>query len=359
VTAVNGSAQESAASVATTFTIAAGQAPAGVNVNWRPVQGAVSYNVYGRVGGSEGLLAAGVAATTYLDGGTPAVPGIAPPAPTWIAPWNLGQQDIVLAGLTQNQWNRVYLNGLSTNGYQTPAGQATVYLENPGASQIQFIVWGMSLTQISGGWPTPASFDPGPTMYDTLTHAAVDAGAGVFDVLTLPPVAVSTAGQGFCLSADAAPASNLAWNTILDDPRTIIGWKSADGVQAARLIIGGVDYSAPGQFIFRVTNNANAGGTTDVLVHGNATFSSETGVKHTLRACVSNAGAIEIYADGTLISGAITSQQTGATLGALPWATPDLLNGSITVGSDGNTPFHGYLSKALACTYTTSAANCQ
>jgi hypothetical protein len=356
VTALNASAQQSAPSVATTITLAAA---GGVNVRWRPVKDAVSYNVYGRVGGSIGLLASGITASEWVDSGA-GTPGVAPPVPTWTTPWDLGTQSLDLSTLTPNRWTRVYVNQLSTTGFQSEAGRGTLYLENPGASSIQFYSWGAALTQVSGGWPTAAQNDPGPTMYDTLTHSAPDPGSPVIDVFTLPPVTTSTAGQGFCLSVDAAPAAGLAWNTVLDDPRTLVNWRSADGTQVARLIIGGVDYSAPGQFIFRVTNTNAPAPTTDVLVHGAASFASETsGAKHTLRACVSQAGAVEIYAEGTLISGGITSQQTGLPLSSLPWATPDLLGGRVSVGSDGATPFHGYLSKALACTYTTNAANCQ
>jgi hypothetical protein len=345
VTAVNGTAQESAASVETSLAVATAGASNGVNVNWRAVQGAVSYNVYGRTAGSEGLLA-NVAALTYLDNGT-VTPGIAPPTPTWTTPWDLGTQDINLASLTAGTWTRVYLNGLTTNGYQTPAGQATVYLQNPGGSSIDFNAWGMGLTQVSGGWPTSTDNDPGPTMYDTLTHPAPDPASGVYDVLDLPPVPASTATTGFCLSIDAAPAARLTWNTVLDDPRTLINWKNVAGTQTVRLIIGGADYSTPGGIVLRVTNPGSA----DFFAHANTlSFATETGVKHTLRACISPAGLVEIYADGTNVT-------TGTP--TLPFAVPDLQGGTVQVGSDGATPFHGYLSKALVCAYTTSAANCQ
>jgi hypothetical protein len=95
-----------------------------------------------------------------------------------------------------------------------------------------------------------------------------------------------------------------------------------------------------------------------VLVHSSPPLTLTPG-KHTIRACVSNTRAIEIYADGVKVSATITSQQTGLVIPALPWATPDLQGGTVTVGSDGSTPFHGYLSKALVCAYTTNAANCQ
>jgi hypothetical protein len=289
-------------------------------------------------------LLANVATTTYLDNGS-ATPGVVPPVATWTTPWALGQQDINLATLTPNRWTRVYINGLTTNGYQTAAGRATGYLENAGGAQIQFYAWGMALTQVSGGWPTSASNDPGPTMYDTLTHSAPDPGSGVYDVLALPPVPVSTAGSGFCLSVDAAPAAGLAWSTVLDDPRTLINWSK--GSDSARLIIGGADYSSPGGLVLRMSN---AG--TDVYAHATSpSWAGETnGTKHTLRACVSPTGVMKIYGDDVdLTSPAAT----------LPWAVPDLQGGTISVGSDGATPFHGYLSTALAVIYTTSAANCQ
>jgi hypothetical protein len=357
VTAVNGSAQESAASVATSLTLAT---TGGVNVNWRLVQGAVSYNVYGRTpGAGEGLLA-NVAGLTYLDNGS-ATPTTPVPAATWITPWDLGTQNINLASLPTGGWTRVYLNGLTTNGYQTDAGRATVYLENPGVDQIQFIAWGMSLTQVSGGWPISASRwpaldpnDPGPTMYDTLTHPAPDPASGVYDVFELPPVPASTATTGFCLSVEAAPGAGLTWETVLDDPRTLINWKSAtvpppgETRASVRLIIGGADYSTPGGIVLRVTNPGSA----DYYAHANAlSFATETGVKHTLRACISPAGLVQIFADGTDVT------TTGTT--TLPFAVPDLQGGSVQVGSDGSTPFHGYLSKALVCAYTTNAANCQ
>lgn len=68
VTAVNAQGQETAASVETSLGITG---PAGVNVNWGTVAGAVSYNIYGRTTGAEQKIGSVAApTTTFLDGGS-------------------------------------------------------------------------------------------------------------------------------------------------------------------------------------------------------------------------------------------------------------------------------------------------
>jgi hypothetical protein len=64
------------------------------------------------------------------------------------------------------------------------------------------------------------------------------------------------------------------------------------------------------------------------------------GSKHTMAGCIMPTGEMRLFVDG-----GATPVATG-TLGAAP---PDLATGRVRVGSDGNTAFHGYVSRAVVC----------
>jgi hypothetical protein len=247
------------------------------------------------------------------------------------APGGSDHFDIPLGGLAADVWHRVWLRlpgggdgrELTTDGSASPG---EVRLVNPGPDQIRFYAWGLVLTQIAGGGDL-GTVDPGPEMYDG--SLAVADWNNAIDMLELPPIAASTAGQGFCLSADAQPAAGLPWNASFARRRTILKWTSA--TQEARLELDG------GQVCFAVTGLGSR-----VCFSPLSGTPWTPGTKHNVKGCVSAAGVARIYADG---------QQVPVTLSGA--AVTELQGGRLYVGGDPAyvvaAPFQGFVSKALAC----------
>jgi hypothetical protein len=256
------------------------------------------------------------------------------------APGGSDHFDVALDGLAPDVWHRVWLrrpgggdgNELTTDGSASPG---EVRLVNPGADQLRFYAWGLVLTQVAGGGDLGA-VDLGPEVYD----GSLDVSDWVFvkDMLQLPPIATSTAGRGFCLSADAQPAAGLPWNAAFARRRTIVKWAGA--AQEARLELDG------GQVCFAVSGV----GSRPCFSPLSGASPWAPGTKHNVMGCVSAAGVARIYADRVQVPVTFS----GATI-------TNLQGGTLYVGGDpaftSAAPFQGWVSKALAC--VDDVANCE
>ena len=271
-------------------------------------------------------------------------------------PVDMGSFDINLATITPNTWRRIWIGpgALTTNGSQLALGQPSIALENGGNTNIQFVAWGLAMSQIGGPRYLPDGFDPGFFMYDSLLSS------DYADVLQLPPITASNAGTGFCLSADVQPSPGLAWAaptppaTYFDDVRAIIEWWNGGtglGEQSARIVIGGdLSHSAMSNGItFRVTT---AGDTNYHFLARAPPAGWTAGSKHTIKACVSPTGQMQIYGDNVAVGDPFE----------LPVGTvvPDLATGHVSVGNDhtGGVPWFGWVSKALACPFAGDVTQC-
>jgi hypothetical protein len=265
----------------------------------------------------------------------------------------MGSFDISLAGLTTGAWHRIWIppGYLTTDGNLLALGQPSIVLENGGNTDIQFVAWGLQMSQIGGPRYLPAGFDPGFFMYDSLLNS------DAVDVLQLPPAPASNVGTGFCLSADVQPSPGLAWDpgvTAFDDVRAIIEWwNGGTGVteQSARIVIGGdTSHSVQqGGITFRVTT---AGELNYHFFARTPPGTWTTGSKHNVKACVSPAGQMQIYGDDVAL-GAPVDLPVGTVV-------PDLATGHVSVGNDhtGGVPWYGWVSKALACPYAGDPTHC-
>lgn len=256
-------------------------------------------------------------------------------------------QATVDLGTTPPGWNRVWLDGLTTDGTATPG---TIYLENDGASTVDFHAWGLDLTQIGGGGDL-GSFDPGVAMYDWGGGddlAMSGHGRYPVDVLELPPVPASTAGSGFCLSVEAQPPPGLPWNAPFAHDRALLAWVGDSVPGAVSIFMEGTD--ARGAAALRLCFAVQGGAT--VCADPSSWLAAS---RHTVTGCASPAGAFRLYLDGVL---------AGGSAGAAP---PDLATGHVLVGNAAtpaawasSAPWHGYVSKALVCRDAGSApAGCR
>ena len=272
--------------------------------------------------------------------------GTTQPAAGGGAAVDMGHFDVDLSTLAPNQWSRVFVppNHLYTDVTQTAEG--TLYLQNPGAADLQVTAWGVTMGRFGGARGLPVGYDPGFLMYDALLRS--DAGEG----LHLPHLTTSTAGQGFCIAVDAQPDTTLPWVTTFDDGRAFFQWSNGlpDAQEVSvRFVIGGDTSHSIGQgdLILRVReNNVNT------YAQGTPPASWTAGTKHNVKACVSATGTMQIYADDQPLG-------NSATLGAQP--VPDLSIGHLAVGADfnGNLAWYGSISQALVCRYDGDPTTCQ
>lgn len=151
VTAVNANGETTALAAATITPGAIGT----VTLTWNPTADGVTYNVYGRVAGSIGLLATvgpfdPDSPPTYTDTGTPA-PGAAPPVSNTtggVGPY--GNLPIV----TCVPWLVLAEDSCSTFGFEERdfKGRALRLLENATPQALEREFWTGALAQASG-WP--------------------------------------------------------------------------------------------------------------------------------------------------------------------------------------------------------------
>ncbi|ABS25274.1 hypothetical protein [Anaeromyxobacter sp. Fw109-5] len=253
-----------------------------------------------------------------------------------------------LGTLAPNVWTRVWLKELTTDG---ASGTLTLSAAANNQAPVAFYAWGADLTQIGGGGDLGA-FDPGPAMYDWSAPAPRAAGARIgqlyrvqddpeylIDVLELPPVPVSTASTGFCLSVDAQPSEGLGWEAPFVNPRGLVAWLNEQQRSTAQLYATGGPSS---ELCFWVTG---ASGPTC----WRPTWSA--GSKHNLKGCVSSTGQMRLFADDV---------QVGSTVSGVAPA-PDLLGGHVAIGNNAGadpgtwsfaglpSPWSGFVSKVLVC----------
>jgi hypothetical protein len=238
--------------------------------------------------------------------------------------------DIDLSTVSAGTWTRVWLyrspggagNELTTNGQS-----GTLRLLNSGTAEIQLYAWGLDLTQIGG--PTAlGALDPGPMMYDG--SLKVNEWLWAIDALDLPPITTDTSATGFCLSVDVQPA--LSWAPFATR-RTLAKWTHDEQPLSATLYGTAND----DWICFNVT-----GAVFDPCMKPLEGPGWGPGETHNVKGCVDAAGGVSIYADDA----AVGNSTTGA-------AFTSLAGGRLRVGGDGvgvnETPWHGYVSKVLAC----------
>jgi hypothetical protein len=253
--------------------------------------------------------------------------------------------DIDLSGIPAETWTRVWLyrspggagNELTTDGGADPG---TVSLVNAGTTELRFLAWGLDLTQLGGGAELGA-LDPGPEMYDGSLRVADF--RSLTDVLYLPALVDDTSASGFCLSVDVQPV--LTWDAPYGKRRTLVAWTKA-GVPESPAIYSPVGGS-------QICFFGGAGAAFNPCFSPTAPPLGWTpGTKHNVKGCVSAAGDVSIYADDALMD-----SSAGATV-------LNLSGGALRVGSDGfgdaESPWHGFVSKVLACFDTAdNATSCQ
>jgi hypothetical protein len=264
-----------------------------------------------------------------------------------LPPTPLGSQDIPLAGLAT--WTRIQLTQLTAAPPPVPPAApvvGTVYLKNDGATPIEFWAWGVVLTQLGrdiAGVDAPVNplgFDPGPTLYNSLLDSA-----GSREVLILPTLTPSTASTGFCIGAEAQPATGMTWQGPFFDRRTLVGWSNPAETQTVRLMVMG---QAAGHVLEMLFEGTAAG-------YVKAEFSIPVDTAARIKGCVSPGGTMTLYVNDvaqTPIPGGVS---------ALTAPPPDLAGGALSVGSDhtGTEPWQGYVKAAVACRLSGTIADCQ
>jgi hypothetical protein len=258
------------------------------------------------------------------------------------APGTTSRATIELSALRPG-WNRIWLQGLTTDGSATGA---TLSLENDGLAAIDLHAWGLDLTQLGGGGDLGA-FDPGAAMYDWGAGddlAMSGHGRSPVDVLELARVPLGTGG-GFCLGVEAQPPAGLRWDAPLARDRTLVAWVNDAGNANVRLAMEGA--ASRGASPRRLCLTGSVG-----TVCGEPSGWAP-GSRHAVTACASSAGA-RLYLDGAL---------AGSTSAAAP---PDLASGHLLVGNGAtpaahasSTPWHGFVSKVVACRDAGAPAACR
>jgi hypothetical protein len=246
-----------------------------------------------------------------------------------------GSQTVNLATLATG-WNQVQLTDLTTDGAALPAGKGTLYLKNDGATAIDFYAWGVTLTQLGrdiagvGSNVSPLGFNPGPTIYNSLANTAFR------EVLTLPTITRSTAVGGFCIGANGQPADGMTWQGLFLDRRTLVEWADGNVLSSdkAKIMVMG---RASGYTLRFTVISAGTSASVDVPVSSTALA---TNTPAQIKGCVAANGDMTLYVNDVLAG--------AAALGAV---TPDLIGGSLSVGSDhpGVEPWQGYVKAAFAC----------
>lgn len=263
---------------------------------------------------------------------------VASAIPSTNPPTSLGSQAIPLATLTT--WTNVSLIGLDA---APPTSLGTVYLRNDGGDAIEFHAWGVVLTQLGretaagGATVLPLGFDPGPTIYDSLVSPSSR------EVLTLPPLNPSTTSSGFCIGAEAQPPTGMTWQGPFLDPRTLVGWSNPAGTQMARIRVTG---AADGHLLEMLFEGISSG-------YVRAAFSVAIDSSARVKGCVAPSGAMTLYVDDVALVPSSTQ--------ALTAAPPDLIGGSLAVGSNhaGSEPWQGYVKAAVACRLSGNVSECQ
>jgi hypothetical protein len=269
----------------------------------------------------------------WVQQGTVPGRGILTVSSTTPGPVAQGSQPIDLATLAAG-WNQVQLTNLTAN---PTGGLNTLYLKNDGATAIDFYAWGVTLTQLGrdiagvpGSSVEQLGFNPGPTIYNSLANTAFR------EVLTLPTITRSTAVDGFCIGANGQPADGMTWQGPYLDRRTLVEWQTGNLLSSdkAKIMVMGTASSHTLRFS---VNSGAASGSVDVAVSGTA-LATNTAAQ--IKGCVAVNGAMTLYVNDVSVG-------TG-TLGAV---TPDLIGGSLSVGSDhpGVEPWQGYVKAAFAC----------
>ena len=236
-------------------------------------------------------------------------------------------------------WTRVQVTDLTTDGNATDAGRGTLFLRNDGITPVEFHAWGVVLTQIGreiagGGSVAPLGFDPGPTIYGSLAPQATR------ETLTLPAVTLGSAGTGFCIGAEAQPATGMTWAGPFRDRRTLVEWQGTAVSDRARIFVLLND----GPLKFAVQSAAGAGTITVPLPPSLAVDTVGR-----LKGCVAANGDMSLYVNDALVG--------SGTLGA---PAPDAAGGTLSVGSDhsGTEPWHGYVKAAVICRNLAPLTSC-
>jgi hypothetical protein len=247
-----------------------------------------------------------------------------------VASASIGQKDITLG--TAGTWTRETITGIVS---PAASAAATVYLENPGVDPIDLYVWGVALTQIGRG--ADIGFDPGFTMYDTLKNSDDR------EAVIMPAIPDSTATTGFCLSAQAAPFENMAWNAPFAMKRVAISWTGPTPPVTTPPTLSPMAqlYVDSGNVCLRVTDAAGSPRETCGAHPGWAAASS-----HKIKACMTPAGEATVYGDGV---GLITTTHT---------FVPDLQGGTVYVGEGDAGSWQGYVSGAKVCRNSGTASDC-
>jgi hypothetical protein len=244
-----------------------------------------------------------------------------------------GSQAVNLATLATG-WNQIQLTELTA---APSAGLNTLYLKNDGATAIDFYAWGVTLTQLGrdiagvpGSSVEQLGFNPGPTVYNSLDNTSFR------EVLTLPKITRSTAVGGFCIGANGQPADGMSWQGPFLDRRTLVEWLTGSLVSSdkAKIMVMGTATSHVLRF---AVDSARTTATVDVAVSSTA-LATNTAAQ--IKGCVAADGTMTLYVNDVSVG-----------TGALGAATPDLLGGSLSVGSDhpGVEPWQGYVKAAFAC----------
>ena len=252
------------------------------------------------------------------------------------------EQTVELQDLPTGRFTRVWLNGLSNDGSQTPAD---LFLENAGSAAIDFYAWGVDLTQIAGGGNL-GTFDPGLEMYDWngagAPLLASQDDSYPIDVLQLP--APPSTGPGWCLAVEAQPPAGLDWTAPFVADRSPLTWISS--TNSVNIFVSGTGNGAvPAGRLCAVVPGASS------TVCWAPDF--QPGSKHLISVCASPGGDVTLYADGLPVG----TPATGA-------AALDLHTGHLLVGSnhpskhDSLATWQGFVTRAAVCPFGNPVA-CQ
>jgi hypothetical protein len=248
-------------------------------------------------------------------------------------------QDIGLPTLASG-WNHVQLTSLSIPAATT----ANLVFTNTanGADPIQFEAWGVVATQLGrdiAGVTTDVNalgFDPGPTIYNTLSNPAISTPR---ETMALPALTDATTPTGFCIGARGQPADGMTWEGNFLDRRTMVEWYGSATSYAKIMVMGQAGLHV---LRFRVVSGG-------APVELDATIPGGLASPSWVKGCVATDGTMTLYAADVEIA-TRTSSLTG----------PDLIGGRLYVGSDdtGTEPWHGYIRAAAACRNNGAIADC-
>jgi hypothetical protein len=286
------------------------------------------------------------ATTTPAGGGTPTVVA-------------RGSQTVSLSGLTAGQWTRRAITAISAEPppvtvppAPAPTFTQTLILENAGASPITFGAWGISLAQASPDVET--GIDLGIANYDTFLGSTITEYLA-FPALPVVPPAQYPFADGVCLSATVQPANETPWNVGYHRPRAMITLQRTDPATTLQSYVKLAALGGAGGMVSdqRVCLYLNDGTTpTPVCTAADALVSwdSPTPAVHTVKGCVSSAGQMRLYLDGST---------TPVATGTAP-VVPSFQGGQVLVGSNefGAHVWSGYVKAAAVCRDDGNLAQC-